>query len=176
MDFLLQPIVLFIQIYIWIVIIATILSMLQVDPRQPFVEILHRLTEPAFSFIRQKMPFTVVGGIDLSPLVLIIGLQLISSLLTGNIFIAIVGIISSLIYSYIILIIIAAILSFVQVNPYNPIVQIINRLTNPPLRFVREKLPFVVIGGIDLSPLVVIFALQILAGLLQKMTFALLAF
>ncbi len=175
MNFILQPIVLFIQIYIWIVIIATILSMLQVDPRQPLVELLNRVTEPVFHFIRQRVPFSVIGGLDLSPLVLIIGLQLISSLLTGNIFIAIIGIISSIIYSYIILIIIAAILSFVQVNPYNPIVQIINRLTNPPLRFVREKLPFVVIGGIDLSPVVVIFALQIISGLLQKMTLALLA-
>ncbi len=175
MNFILQPIVLFIQIYIWIIIIATILSMLQADPRQPLVELLHRLTEPAFRFIRQKMPFSVVGGLDLSPLVLIVGLQLISSLLTGNIFVAIVGIISSLIYSYIILIIISAILSFVQVNPYNPIVQIINRLTDPPLMFVRQKLPFVVIGGIDLSPIVVIFALQLISALLQKITFALLA-
>ena len=175
MNFILQPIVLFIQIYIWIVIIATILSMLQADSRQPLVELLHRLTEPAFRFIRQKMPFSVIGGLDLSPLVLIVGLQLISSLLTGNIFVAIVGIISSIIYSYIILIIISAILSFVQVDPYNPIVQIINRLTDPPLRFVRQKLPFVVIGGIDLSPIVVIFALQLISGLLQKMTLVLLA-
>jgi len=175
MNFILQPIVLFIQIYIWIVIIATILSMLQADPRQPLVELLHRLTEPAFRFIRQNMPFSVIGGLDLSPLVLIVGLQLISSLLTGNIFVAIVGIISSIIYSYIILIIISAILSFVQVDPYNPIVQIINRLTDPPLRFVRQKLPFVVIGGIDLSPIVVIFALQLISGLLQKMTLVLLA-
>ena len=175
MDFILQPILLFIQIYIWIIIIAAVLSMLQVDPRQPFVELMNRLTEPAFRFVRQKMPFTVVGGLDLSPVVLIIGLQLLSSILTGNIVVAIVGIISSLIYSYIILIIVAAILSFVQVNPYNPIVQIINRLTNPPLNFVRKKLPFVVIGGIDLSPIVVIFALQLLATLLQKTTLSLLA-
>ena len=175
MDFILQPIVLFIQIYIWIVIIATILSMLQADPRQPFVEILHRLTQPAFNFIRQKMPFVVIGAIDLSPLVLIVGLQLISSLLSGNIFVAIIGIISSIIYSYIILIIISAILSFVEVNPYNPIVKIINHLTNPPLIFVRQKLPFVVIGGIDLSPIVVIFALQLINALLQKITLALLA-
>ena len=175
MNFILQPILLFIQIYIWIIIIATILSMLQVDPRQPFVELLNRLTEPAFRFIRQKMPFSVIGSLDLSPLVLIVGLQLISSLLTGNIFVAIIGIISSLIYSYIILIIISAILSFVQVNRYNPIVQIINRLTDPPLNFIRQKLPFVVIGGIDLSPIVVIFALQLISALLQKITFALLA-
>jgi len=172
MDFILQPILLFIELYIWLIIISAILSLLQVDPRQPVVEIVNRLTQPAFSFVRQKMPFTVVGGLDLSPLVLIIGLQLISSLLSGNIFLAIIGILSSLVYSYIILIIIAVILSFVQVDPYNPIVQLINRLTNPPLQFVRQKLPFLVIGGIDLSPIVVIFALQALVGLLQRMVMA----
>jgi YggT family protein len=172
MDFILQPILLFIEIYIWIIIISAILSLLQVDPRQPLVEIINRLTEPAFAFVRQKLPFTVVGGLDLSPLVLIIGLQLLSSILTGNIFLALVGIISSLVYSYIILIIISSVLTFVNVDPFNPIVQMINRLTNPPLIFVRQKLPFLLIGGIDLSPLVVIFGLQALVGLLQKMVMA----
>lgn len=173
MDLILQPIHLFIQIYIWIIIISAILSMLQVDPRQPVVEIINRLTEPAFSFIRKKMPFVVVGGLDLSPLVLIIGLQLISSLLTGNIVVALVGILSSLVYSYIILIIIAVILSYVLVNPYNPIVQVINRLTQPPLNFVRQKLPFLVIGGIDLSPLVVIFGLNAIIVILAQITIGL---
>lgn len=172
MDFIFQPILLIVNIYIWIIIISAILSLLQVDPRQPAVEIINKLTEPAFSFVRKKMPFVVVGGMDLSPLVLIIGLQLFSSLLSGNIFVALIGIISSLVYSYIILIIVAVVLSFVQVNPYNPIVQVINRLTDPPLRFVREKLPFLVIGGIDLSPIVVIFGLQALVGLLRQMTLA----
>lgn len=172
MDFILQPILLAIQIYIWIIIISAVLSLLQVDPRQPAVEIINRITEPAFSFVRQKIPFAVVGGLDLSPLVLIVGLQLISSMLSGNILVALIGIISSLVYSYIILIIVAVVLSFVQINPYNPIVQVINRLTDPPLRFVREKLPFLVIGGIDLSPIVVIFGLQALVGLLRQMTLA----
>jgi len=172
MDFILQPILLVINIYIWIIIISAVLSLLQVDPRQPAVEIISRLTEPAFRFVRQKLPFTVIGGIDLSPLVLIIGLQLISSILTGNIFLALIGIISSLVYSYIILIIIAVVLSYVQVSPYNPIVKVIKRLTEPPLEFVRQKLPFLVIGGIDLSPIVVIFGLQALVGLLRQMTMA----
>ena len=172
MDFILQPILLFIQIYIWLIIISAVLSLLQIDRRQPMVEVINRITEPAFSFVRQKLPFTVVGGLDLSPLVLIIGLQLISSLLTGNIFVALIGIISSLIYSYIILIIISTVLTFINVDPFNPIVQLINRLTNPPLMFVRQKLPFLVMGGIDLSPLVVIFGLQALVGLLHKMTMA----
>ena len=170
MDFILQPLLLLIEIYIWIIIISAILSLLQVNPRQPAVEILKRLTEPVFGVVRQKLPFVVIGGIDLSPLVLIVGLQLLSSLLTGNIFLAFIGILSSIIYSYIILIIISIVLSYVNVDPYNPIVQVINRLTEPPLKFVRQKLPFLVMGGIDLSPIVVIFGLQAIIGLLGQVT------
>ncbi|HHD75417.1 MAG TPA: YggT family protein [Campylobacterales bacterium] len=166
MDLILQPILLMINVYIWIVIISVILSLLQVDPRQPAVELLRRITEPAFKFIRQKLPFVVIGGLDLSPLVLIVSLQLIVSLLAGNIVMSIAGIISSLIYFYIILAIIAVILSYVQVNPYNPIVQTIQRLTEPVFSFIRQKLPFVVIGGIDLSPLIVIFGLQVIDSLI----------
>jgi YggT family protein len=170
MDFILQPLLLLIQIYIWIIIISAILSLLQVNPRQPAVEIIRRLTEPAFSFVRQKLPFVVVGGLDLSPLVLIVGLQLFSSLLSGDVFLAFIGILSSIIYSYIILIIISIVLSYVNVDPYNPIVQVINRLTEPTLKFVRQKLPFLVIGGIDLSPIVVIFGLQAIIGLLGRVS------
>ncbi len=170
MNFIFQPLILLIDLYIWVIIISSILSLLQVNPRQPAIEIMRRLTEPVFSFVRQKFPFVVIGGLDLSPLALIVGLQLFSSLLTGNIFMAFIGIISSIIYSYIILIIISIVLSYVDVDSYNPIVRLINRLTQPPLQFVRQKLPFLVIGAIDLSPIVVIFGLQALIGLLGKIS------
>lgn len=70
-----------INLYIWVIIIAAVLSFVQLDPRNPIVEILNRLTQPAFNFIRQKMPFVVISGIDLSPIVLIFGLQFIDTLM-----------------------------------------------------------------------------------------------
>ncbi|MFT7824636.1 MAG: YggT family protein [Sulfurimonas sp.] len=66
-----------ITLYIWIVIIAALISFVQPDPRNPIVQILYRLTEPVLSFIRQKMPFVVFSGVDLSPLVVILGLNFI---------------------------------------------------------------------------------------------------
>lgn len=63
------------NIYIWIVIIAALLSFIRPDPNNPIVQIIYRLTEPVYSFIRQKLPFVVFSGIDLSPLVIILGLQ-----------------------------------------------------------------------------------------------------
>lgn len=64
-------------LYIWIIIIASFLSFVRPDPHNPVVQILYRLTEPAFSFVRKKLPFVVFSGIDLSPLVIIFGLQFI---------------------------------------------------------------------------------------------------
>ena len=64
------------NLYIWIVIIAALLSFVRPDPHNPIVQILYRLTEPALDFIRRKMPFVVFSGVDLSPLVIILGLQL----------------------------------------------------------------------------------------------------
>ena len=68
-----------INLYIWIVIIAALISFVRPDPYNPIVQILHRLTEPVMGFIRQKMPFVVFSGIDLSPLVVILGLQLVDN-------------------------------------------------------------------------------------------------
>jgi len=70
-----------IQIYIWIIIIAALMSFINPDPYNQIVQAIRKLTEPAFAFVRQKMPFVVVSGIDLSPLVLIFVLNIISSIL-----------------------------------------------------------------------------------------------
>jgi len=70
-----------ISLYIWVIIIAALLSFVQLDPRNPIVEILNRLTQPAFAFVRQKLPFVVFSGIDLSPIVIIFGLQFIDTLM-----------------------------------------------------------------------------------------------
>ena len=67
------------NLYIWIVIITALLSFVRPDPYNPIVQVLHRLTEPVMSFIIRKIPFVVFSGIDLSPLVVILGLQLVDN-------------------------------------------------------------------------------------------------
>ena len=68
-----------INIYIWIIIIASLLSFVRPDPNNPIVQILYRLTEPVLGFIRHKLPFVVFSGIDLSPLVVLLGLQFLDT-------------------------------------------------------------------------------------------------
>ena len=65
-----------INLYIWVVIIAALISWVRPDPYSQIVQILYRLTEPAYAFIRRFIP-TVISGIDLAPLILIIGLQFV---------------------------------------------------------------------------------------------------
>ena len=64
-----------ITIYIWIIIIAALLSFIRPDPYNQIVQVIYRLTEPAFDFVRRKLPFVVFSGIDLSPIVILLALQ-----------------------------------------------------------------------------------------------------
>lgn len=68
-----------INVYIWVIIIAALLSFIRPDPRNPIVEIIYKLTEPVYSFVRQKMPFVILSNIDLSPVVIILGLTFIDT-------------------------------------------------------------------------------------------------
>lgn len=82
------------------------------------------------------------------------------------------GIVISLINIYIWIIIINALLSFVNPDPYNPIVQFLYRITQPAYNFVRRFIP-TVINGLDLAPLVIIIALQVLIVVLSSLLRAL---
>jgi YggT family protein len=63
-----------ISLYKWVVIISAILSWVRPDPYNPIVQMLYRLTEPAYALVRRYIP-TVFGGMDMAPLILIFALQ-----------------------------------------------------------------------------------------------------
>ncbi|MDQ7835920.1 MAG: YggT family protein [Humidesulfovibrio sp.] len=78
---------------------------------------------------------------------------------------------STLLNLYMWVVIISALLSWVNPDPYNPIVRFLRGITDPVYARIRRLMPFVVIGGMDLSPVVVIVAVQILGALLDKLVF-----
>ena len=78
-------------------------------------------------------------------------------------------ILSYLLTIYIWIIIIRALLSWVNPDPYNPIVQILYRLTEPVLAPVRYRMPD--IGGIDASPIVVLLIIFFLQTFLVQSIF-----
>ena len=80
---LLEVIFIIIDLYMWVVVIGVVLSWLVnfnvVNTSNRFVfmvgDLVHRLTEPLLGRIRTMLPN--FGGLDLSPMVLIIGLLLL---------------------------------------------------------------------------------------------------
>jgi len=76
-----------IQLYIWVIIIVAILSFANPNPTNPTVRsiiiTLFRITEPVFAWVREKMPFLIINGIDLSPIAIILGLDFLDNLIIG---------------------------------------------------------------------------------------------
>lgn len=66
------------------------------------------------------------------------------------------------------LIIISALISWVNPDPYNPIVQFLYRITEPAYRLVRRLIP-TVFGGIDIAPIVIILVLIFLETFLGRL-------
>ncbi len=85
-----------IHLYIWAVIIAAVFSMLAafgvLDTRNRIVwtigDFLYRLTEPALRPIRSVLPN--LGGIDISPLILILLLEA-AQMLLARLFFTLIG-------------------------------------------------------------------------------------
>ena len=63
------------------------------------------------------------------------------------------------------IIIARAVLSWVNPDPYNPIVRFLYRVTEPVLRPIRRRLPTTAIG-IDFSPMIVLAVLYVLESFL----------
>lgn len=74
-----------VSLYKWVIIISSLLSWVRPDPYNPIVQMLHRLTEPAYALVRKFVP-TVVGGMDLAPLIIIFALIFLETFL-GKLFI-----------------------------------------------------------------------------------------
>lgn len=66
-------------IFLFAIIIQAVLSWVQNGAYNPFTVVLHQLTEPLLRPARRLLP--PVSGLDLSPLIALIGLQLVSMLL-----------------------------------------------------------------------------------------------
>ena len=70
------------SLYKWVIIISALLSWVQPDPYNPIVQMLYRLTEPAYALVRKFIP-TVFGGMDMAPLILIFGIQFLEIFFTN---------------------------------------------------------------------------------------------
>jgi len=168
-----------IWLYMMIVIVRALLSWVNPDPHNPFVIFLRRATDPALYFIRRNIPLPRTA-VDVSPLILLIGLMLIDTFIEltlqnlrlnlpvnvlRNLLYAVVIAILSILRIYMFIIIIRAIISWVNPDPYNFLVRAIYDITEPVLYRVRKLLP-VAGGGFDFSPIIVIILIYAASNLL----------
>jgi YggT family protein len=80
----------------------------------------------------------------------------------ANLLIAVAKIVDIGVTLYIFAIIARVVLSWIQYDPYNSIVKFIHEITEPPLAKIRQMVP--ILGGFDISPMILIFVLYILEG------------
>lgn len=74
---------LIINLYIFILIIRSIISWAGNFPPNQFVHILRKLTDPVFKWIHKIFPFMIHRGIDFSPIVIVLLLFFIDRYFVG---------------------------------------------------------------------------------------------
>jgi YggT family protein len=156
-------------IYIWLIVARALLSWVNPDPYNQLVRWLCLLTDPLLFRIRRTIPMPR-SGLDFSPIIALLIITFIDifvlktsrSLSMGadvsvikNFIFAFATVLQSLLDIYLIIVIIAAVISWVNPDPCNPIVRGIYGVTEPVLNRIRRVLPMPV-PGIDFSPLILI--------------------
>lgn len=87
--------------------------------------------------------------------------------LAGNLLMAIAQILSIVLNIYMWVIIIRALITWVNPDPYNPIVQFLYRITEPVLYPIRKAIPISGLG-IDFSPIIVFLIIIFLQNFLVQ--------
>ena len=72
----------------------------------------------------------------------------------GNLLQTIAFIVDRVLQLYNLVLIIAVLVSWVRPDPFHPIVQFLRMASEPVFDWIRRRAPFVVVGMLDLSPLV----------------------
>lgn len=176
-SYLATPVVFLIQVllgsYTLIVLLRFLLQYLRADFYNPASQFVIKVTDPALRPLRRLVPGW--GGWDLASLVLawlvkalelflVVLLKGLGAHLLGALLWAPAELLALTINIFLISIIIRVIISWLGPGTYHPTLNLISRMTDPLLIPASRLLP--PIGGIDLSPMLVILGLVVLEMLL----------
>lgn len=158
------------QIYISIVLARFILQTVRADFYNPISQFIVKATNPILIPLRRIVPG--FGGLDIASLVLFVALIIIKLALYVYLFHAIpmypplqmvivllLSIASVVLNFFLYVIIVSALLSWVVAasGGYNPLADILRQISEPLLAPARKVIP--PMGGLDISPMLVIFGL-----------------
>jgi len=169
-------------VYMWLVIIRAVISWVNPHPRNPIVQFLARVTDPVLDQVRRILPWRF-GGIDFSPILLILVIIFLNDFVVFSLkglargmpasgvlpifIISLVRLIQGLLFALMIIVIARAVISWISPDPYNPIVRFVYGVTEPFLYPLRRLLPLIV-GGFDLSPLILLVLIYLANSLLDS--------
>lgn len=179
-DFLLSTLF---QLYIALILLRFLLQWARADFYNPLSQFIVKVTSPLLRPLRRIIPGW--GGLDIACLLLAYLVTLVQVALVGAhiapynflglldgqlmgpislLLVSLLDLITLAIGLYMIAIIIQAIASWISPGNYNPALALLYSLTEPLLRPARRLLP--PISGLDLSPILVLLALQVAKMLL----------
>lgn len=182
--YLISPLMLVINtlfdLYILLVLLRFLLQMLRADFYNPVSQFIVKLTTYPLKILRRVIPS--VGGQDTAAivlcLVLIYGKFLLLRLLSipavqiggvmapltgvsyaGLLVFCIADLIALILTVFLVAVIIQVILSWISPGQYNPVIGLVQKLSDPVLKPIRKLIPS--LGGLDLSPLFATLALLV---------------
>ncbi len=160
-------------LYATLVLLRFLLQWVRADFYNPLSQFIVKATKPTLNPLRRIIPS--VSGLDIASLVLawlVITLEQLAILAIGGLgfqptaasLLAIPELLSLTINIFLFAILIGVIISWINPGSYNPVIGLIHSLTEPLLAPVRRRMPDM--GGLDLSPMVVMVGLVVLEMLL----------
>jgi len=176
-NYLSDPLVFLVQVifglYALVVLLRFLLQLVRADFYNPLSQFIAKATTPVLKPLRRIIPG--VGGKDIASLVLawlVLAIEMLLVLLIGGqgfmpiaaLLLAVPELLTLSINIFLYGILIMVILSWVNPAGQNPAMSILYALTEPLVRPVRQTIK--PIGGIDLSPMVVMIGLVLLKMLL----------
>jgi len=175
--YLAQPAIFLVKVlfglYATLVVLRFLLQLTRADFYNPLSQFIVKATKPLLNPLRRVIPG--ISGIDVASLFLawvvlsleqiaIFGLAGAGFQPVGAALLAIPELITLFINIFLFAIFIQVIISWINPGSYNPAIGLIHSLTEPLLAPVRSRLPN--LGGLDLSPMVVMLGLVVLEMLL----------
>lgn len=177
-DYLSTPLIFLVNtlfsLYILAVMLRLLLQWVRADFHNPLAKFLITITQPLLRPLRRFIP--PIGNLDTASLFLLLVLTMVKLAIISSLAVKVpaisilawasIGDLISLTFDiFKIAILIQVILSWVAPTSYNPATILLYHLTEPLLRPARNLVP--PIGGLDLSPLVVLIGLQMASMLIE---------